>query len=152
MKRGVLITALFGFTLAAMPALAAQCSINTQIPANGAPITSSVIRQNEQAACNDINTLFSLYNGGTLTPGGTAGQIQINNGAGGLGALANPLPIADGGTGLSTIGPMGTCLTSTGSVAVWAVCGNTPPTPGSYIVTQTQVIIQTQSGIGIVTE
>lgn len=33
------------------------------------------------------------------TPGGTSGQIQTNNGAGGFGALAVPLPAASGGTG-----------------------------------------------------
>jgi hypothetical protein len=36
---------------------------------------------------------------GGATPGGTSGQIQTNNGAGGFGALANPLPAANGGTG-----------------------------------------------------
>lgn len=62
------------------------------------------------------------------------------------------LGIANGGTGLSSVGPAGTCLVSTGTALIYSPCGNTPPTPGSFIVTQTQVIIQTQSGVGIVTE
>ena len=37
------------------------------------------------------------------SPGGTSGQIQTNNGSGGFGALAVPLPVADGGTGLATL-------------------------------------------------
>lgn len=37
--------------------------------------------------------------GSGATPGGTSGQIQTNNGAGGFGALAVPLPAASGGTG-----------------------------------------------------
>ena len=115
--------------LPAVSAQANQCSINTQLPANGAPLTSSVIRQNEQAACNDINNLYGMFGG--LTP---------------------PIGVAFGGTGLTSVGPTGTCLTSNGTNLVYAVCGNTPPTPGSYIVTQTQVILQTQSGVGIVTE
>ena len=60
--------------------------------------------------------------------------------------------IAQGCTGLSAVGPSGYCLVSTGTALIYAPCGNTPPTPGSFIVTQTQVIIQTQSGVGIVTE
>ena len=42
--------------------------------------------------------------GGTLggTPGGTSGQIQTNNGSGGFGALAVPLPVGSGGTSALT--------------------------------------------------
>ena len=39
--------------------------------------------------------------GGSGTPGGTNGQIQYNN-SGVFGGLANPLPIANGGTGTAT--------------------------------------------------
>jgi hypothetical protein len=45
------------------------------------------------------------------SPGGSSGQIQTNNGAGGFGALAVPLPIASGGTGL-TAWPNATTVTA----------------------------------------
>ena len=48
------------------------------------------------------------FSGATLvaagvTPGGTTGQIQTNNGAGGFGALPVPLATGYGGTGLTTL-------------------------------------------------
>lgn len=41
--------------------------------------------------------------GGGGSPGGSSGQIQTNNGSGGFGALAVPLPVASGGTGDSAL-------------------------------------------------
>ena len=41
--------------------------------------------------------------GGGGTPGGSTGQIQTNNGAGGFGALPVPLGVDSGGTGLASL-------------------------------------------------
>ena len=132
MKFLALITALFLF--ASMP-VAAQMSNNpnvpiTQLPQGGQMQSGDKVHV---ARCNYAGCDYQV------TPGPL---------------ISAPLPLSTtlGGTGLSTIGPAGTCLTSTGTELIYAVCGNTPPTPGSFIVTQTQVIIQTQSGVGIVTE
>ena len=63
------------------------------------------------------------FSGSTLvatggSPGGTAGQIQTNNGSGGFGALPQPLPVGSGGTGLGTL------------TANAVVLGNLTSTPG----------------------
>ena len=48
--------------------------------------------------------------GGGGSPGGSSGQIQTNNGSGGFRALAVPLPVASGGTGLGTLTAHGVML------------------------------------------
>ncbi|HLI35499.1 MAG TPA: hypothetical protein VKW70_10670 [Terriglobia bacterium] len=48
----------------------------------------------------------------------------INLGTGGNGGVAGTLGIANGGTGLTSVGTSGQCLTSNGTAMVWGSCGS----------------------------
>ncbi len=48
----------------------------------------------------------------------------INLGMGGNGGVAGTLGIANGGTGLTSVGTSGQCLTSNGTAIVWGSCGS----------------------------
>src|SRR5688572_1833604 len=60
-----------------------------------------------QDQINAINTILKMkgtveVDGSALPftpPAGTSGQLQTNDGSGGFGAIAVPLPVASGGTG-----------------------------------------------------
>ena len=80
------------------------------------------------------------FSGSTLVatggaPGGTAGQIQTNNGSGGFGALPQPLPVGSGGTGLGTL------------TANAVVLGNGASTPG-FATVGTAGRVLTDNGAG----
>lgn len=94
----------------------AQSTVNPNIPAQGSALTSAPIRGNFGAAANDINSIYNIL---------------------------NPLSVARGGTGLTSVGSNGTCLQSNGSANVYGACGS-----GSGITALTGDV--TASGTGSV--
>lgn len=77
MRKLALIFALMVFSPSAFATQ--QSTINPQLPAQNAPLTSSVVRGNFGAAYNDINNLYGLL-GTTGKPAGASGQVQYNAG------------------------------------------------------------------------
>ena len=61
MKR--ILSATFALSLFVTSALAGGSTINTGIPATGAPLASAPIRNNFVAAATDINNLISMFAG-----------------------------------------------------------------------------------------
>ena len=68
----------------------------------------------------------------SASPGGSSGQIQTNNGSGGFGALAVPLGVASGGTGLGTLTAHAVVLGAATSTPAFATIG----TSGRVLIDQ----------------
>lgn len=74
--RKLLALFLLGFiSLSAQPVFASACTttINTLLPVQNTPLTSAPVRNNFQAAANDINTLCSLVGSGGSGGGSSGG-------------------------------------------------------------------------------
>lgn len=82
---------IFGITLGlfllASNAYSTTSTINPNIPASGAPLSSAPIRANFLAAYTDINNLYTLISV-SGAPGGSVGQLQYNAGDGAFGGLS----------------------------------------------------------------
>ena len=68
----------------------------------------------------------------SASPGGSSGQIQTNNGSGGFGALAVPLGVASGGTGLGTLTAHAVVIGAATSTPAFATIG----TSGRVLIDQ----------------
>lgn len=82
-------------------------TINPTLPVQFSPLMSAVIRQNFQAAVNDINNIYSLLGGGAvLSVFGRTGAVAAANGDYSIGQItgAGALASLNVGTGLVSSG------------------------------------------------
>lgn len=138
-----------------------QSSINPQLPAQNAPLTSPVVRGNFGAAYNDINNIYSILQSNPSYTGAPNSLAGYNNAGTFSGVTVGTNLSLSGGvlsataSGLPSGGMAFDCLRkdATGTTTVWGNCLGSPVTSspsGAGIVTQSALNLVTQSGLNII--